>query len=322
MIRFGVIGAGSIANTFSLAMKATKHQLYAISSRDIEKAKQFQQTYGYEKAYGSYEAMLRDPNVDCVYIATPHGLHYDHMMLALDYKKPILCEKSFTLNAKQAEEVLYKAQEKKLFVMEAMWTRMLPAIQELKKTLDSGIIGTLTHMEASFGFDLRNNGKDRMIDLSLGAGALLDIGVYPIHFAHLIFGNPKRFETEVKMDPRGFDLSESFTFYYENQKAILESSMASNLNQIAIIYGTKGYVKVPRFWSTDQATFYDLNNKVVKEINHPHLVNGFEYEINEAAECIEKGQLESKHIPHMLTIEIMKEMDALRNAWGMKFPNE
>lgn len=322
MIRFGVIGAGNIAHTFSQAMKATPHQLFAVASRGLNKAQDFMNTYGYQKAYGSYEALLRDPDVDCVYIATPHGLHYEHMMLALDYNKPILCEKSFTLNAKQAENVLYQAQEKKLFVMEAIWTRMLPTIQELKKELDGGIIGDLVSLEASFGFDLRNNGKDRMVELDLGAGALLDIGVYPIHFAHLIFGNPKRFETEVQMDPRGFDLSESFTFFYDHQKAVLKSSMASTLDQVAKIYGTKGYAEVPYFWSTQKAMFYDLSHTLIKTIEHPHLVNGFEYEINEAASCIENGQIESKHIPHMLTIEIMKEMDALRNAWGMKLPKE
>ncbi len=322
MIRFGVVGAGRIAQTFSKAVKGTEESLYAIASRNIDKATQYQKDYGFEKVYGSYEALLEDPNVDCVYIATPHGLHYEHMMLALNHKKNILCEKSFTLNAKQTETVLNKAKENNLFVMEAMWTIFLPTIREVKKLVDSGVIGKITKIEAGFGFAIEDHRKDRLIDPKMGGGALLDLGVYPIHFANLFLGSPDHYETEVIMDPRGFDFSATYTFFYPGAKANLASSLAEQLDTTGYIYGTKGYIKIPDFWKAEQAFVYNQNNQLIRKIAHPHLVNGFEYEINEVARCLNENLKESPLLPHNITIEVMKQMDALKKTWGLKFPNE
>ncbi len=322
MIRFGVIGAGRIAKTFSEAIKGTKESLYAVASRDINKALQYQKDYGYEKVYGSYEALLADLNVDCVYIATPHGLHYEHMMLALTYKKNILCEKSFTLNAKQAETVLNKAKENNLFVMEAMWTRFLPTIREVKKLVDSGIIGKITKIEADFGFAVDKHRKDRIVDPKMGGGALLDLGVYPVNFANLFLGSPDRYETKAVMDSRGFDFSETYTFFYSDSQAYLKSSLAEQLDTTAYIYGTEGYIKIPDFWKAEHALIYNQNHQLIQEINHPHLINGFEYEINEVARCLNENLKESPMMPHSSTLEVMKQMDALRKTWGLKFPTE
>ncbi|MBU1093207.1 MAG: Gfo/Idh/MocA family oxidoreductase [Firmicutes bacterium] len=322
MVRFGVIGAGSIANTFCTAVNSIKGNLYAVASRDLKKAESLKETYGFEKAYGNYEDLLNDPNVDCVYVATPHALHYEQMMMILEHKKHILCEKSFTLNAKQAETILYKAKENNLFVMEAMWTRFLPIIQQAVQLVQDGIIGNITHVESSFGFFAPIGSKNRLFDLKLGAGALLDVGIYTLNFAHLFLGNPTHFESEVIMDPNGFDLSESITFHYPNAFAKMSSSIHHTLDNVGIVYGDQGYLKIPDFWKAERAFFYDLNDQLIKAIAHPHLSNGFEYEIQEVIQCIESGLTESKIMPHSTTLEIMKQMDGLRYAWGLKYPQE
>lgn len=321
VVRFGVIGAGYIATKFCEAVLGIHGHLYAIASRDIKKAESYQNKFGFEKAYDQYEDLLSDPNVDCVYIATPHGLHYDHMMLALKHKKNILCEKSFTLNARQAEAVLYKAIENHVFVMEAMWTRFLPTIQELKRLIDDGIIGKITHVEASFGLYADQN-KERLFSPLLGGGALLDLGVYPITFANIILGQPKSFETEVKLNSNGYDVSEKMKYHYPDAIALLSSALDMQMNTTGIIKGQNGCIKVPNFWKAEEAYIYDMNHHLIQEISYPHIVNGLEYEIMEVIRCIESGLTESPIMPHAETIEIMKQMDALRNAWGFKYPQE
>lgn len=322
MVRFGVIGAGIIARIFCEAVNGIKGNLYAVASRDIKRANAYKDEYGFEKAYGSYESLLSDPNVDCVYIATPHGLHYEQMMMVLGYKKHIICEKAFTLNTRQAEAVFKKAKENNLFVMEAMWTRFLPVIQEVTQLVHEGIIGEITSLDNSFGFVFQLGEKTRLSDLKLGAGALLDIGVYSVTMAHLFLGNPTHFDTEVIMDPSGYDLSESITFHYPNAKAHLSCSMEANLDNICLVTGTKGYLKISHFWGAESASIYDANNQLIKEIAHPHQINGFEYEILEVIKCIESGLTESSIMTHQITLEIMRLMDGLRYAWDLKYPQE
>jgi len=322
MLNYGVIGAGRIAKQFCNAVNGINGKLYAVASRSIERAEAYQKEFNFEKAYGSYEELLNDPKVDIVYIATPHGLHYEQMMLILDYKKNILCEKPFTLNAKQAKTVFDKAKKNNCFVMEAVWTRFLPTILEVKQLVEQGIIGEIKEIVNSFGFAFEYGEKGRLYDLKLGAGALLDVGIYPVSFAHLFLGAPSSFETQADMDPNGFDLSEKTTFHYPNAIAHLESSMVEDLDSTAVIKGTKGYIKIPTFWKAEKAYIYDLNDHLIKEISHPFIVNGFEYEIMETYRMVEAGLLESSIMPHSVTLEIMKEMDELRKIWGLKYPQE
>jgi len=322
MVRFGVIGAGSIARVFCEAVRGVQGNLYAVASRDQKRSDELKDAYGFEKAYDSYEKLLSDPLVDCVYLATPHGLHYEQMMMILDYKKHILCEKSFTLNAKQAAAVFKKAKENNLFVMEAMWTRFLPTIKEVLVSVKNKMIGDITHLENSFGFSFENRDQSRLFDPKLGAGALLDIGVYSVTMAHLFLGNPSHFDTEVILDPRGFDLSESITFHYPDLDAHMSCSLESILDNECIITGTKGVIKIPQFWRAEKAYIYDLNHQLIKEIAHPHPINGFEFEILEVIKCIESGLTESSTMTHQTTLDIMKLMDGLRYAWGLKYPQE
>ncbi|MFH5882294.1 Gfo/Idh/MocA family protein [Liberiplasma polymorphum] len=322
MLNFGVIGAGRIARTFCDAVRNNQGNLYAIASRNIDKAKDYKNTYGFEKAYDSYEALLNDENVECVYIATPHGLHYDHMMLALKHNKPILCEKAFTLNAQQAEEIFALAKEKKLFVMEAMWTRFLPITKTLQTLLSDGIIGDIKILEADFCFKANVDLNDRLYNPALGAGALLDIGIYPINYANIFLGEPTSFKSTCEYTQTGVDAAEIITYDYPSSIAKLSASLNYDKPRLAKIYGSKGFIHVPNFWAAETATIYTLDGDVIKTLNLPHKVNGFEYQIEETIRCIKEGLLESKFMPHATTISILKQMDALRNTWNIQYPQE
>ena len=322
MIRFGVIGAGRIARIFCNAVNGIKGNLYAIASRDLSRAAEYMETYGFEEAYDSYELMMKDPKVDCVYIATPHGLHYDHMMLALTHHKHVICEKPFTLNEKEALEVLKLAKKNKCFVMEAMWTRFLPTILEVQELINQGIIGEIEKIEVAFGFDVGPRRVGRLFDPLMGGGALLDIGVYSLTFAHIFLGSPLSFETKASLNYNNFDLSNESIFYYEKAKAYISSRLDQELDNTGYIYGTKGYIKVDHFWQTEKAFVYNLEHQLIKEISYPHQINGFEYEIKAAIQSMENKQLECPKMPHHITLEIMHQMDLLRKEWNLSFPTE
>jgi predicted dehydrogenase len=323
MVRFGVIGAGKIAQTFSTAVQKMGGQLYAIASRDLNKAIEYKHQYGYEKAYGSYELMLQDPLVDCVYIATPHGLHAEHMMLALDHGKHVLCEKSFTLNTKQAKKVFEKAKSKNLFVMEAMWTKYLPVMIETKRLIQTGLIGDIKSLDVSFGFDAEHRRGSRLFDPAMGGGALLDIGVYVITCATYFLGLPQKVQSTVELDPtNGFDLKEDIHFQYLHAQADLKCSLLQKLDNIARIQGTKGSVEIIDFWKAEHAIFYNLKHEIIHEVRIPHVINGFEYQIKGVISSIENHLLESPIITHQSTLDVMHLMDTLRQSWGLTFPNE
>jgi len=322
MIRFGVLGAGSIAHTFSSAAVGVQENLYAIASRDLSRAEAFQKQYGYEKAYGSYEELLADSLVDCVYVATPHGLHFEQMLACIEHGKHILCEKAFTLNAKEAKIVFDRANEKKLFVMEAMWSRFLPTIQEIQKAIQSDEIGEIFEIEITFGFAAGAKAKERLFAPELGGGALLDIGIYPITFANLFLGIPDSVESVVTMTESGVDLESNITYFYPEAQAVLRSSFKDNLGNEAYIYGSKGYIHIPNFHAAEVATIFNNNHKVVRIIEHKHLVNGFEYEIFEAVKCIRKKHTESSIMPHSQTLEILSQMDEIRKEWNLVYPSE
>ncbi len=322
MVKFGIIGAGNIAHTFCRAIEATRGQLEGIASRDYQKALLYQKQYGIPHAYGSYQALYNNPNIDCVYVATPHGLHYEQMMEILDYGKHILCEKAFTLNASQAKKVFEKARDKGCFVMEAMWTRFLPNVKHLQNIIKDGVIGEITRLEADFCFNAKIDPTHRLVNPSLGGGALLDIGIYPITFANIFLRTPDKIESQVEWYKSQVDISETLTYHYPNAKAILRSSFNSELPIDARIYGTKGFIHVPNFWSSEESHIYDSNHALIESVSFKHQVNGFEYEIDETIQMIEQNNLESPIMPHSETLTILKQMDSIRNAWHFEYPQE
>ena len=326
MLKIGIIGAGNIAKTFIEAVVKGNIDvtLEAIASRDISKAIEYKNLYPFKKAYGSYQDLYNDLEVDLIYVATPHSFHFEQMLDILNHNKHIICEKPFTLNSKQAEIVFSKAKEKKLFVMEALWTRFLPTIKDLKEHINNGIIGEIKKVEANFCFKTNLDKNHRLRNLSLGGGALLDLGVYTITFANLFLGKPESISSKVVKDEQtGVDIDEEIIFNYEdNKSAILNSSIIKDMPSVGVIYGEKGYVKVENFHQTELAIIYNNDNEVIKSIERPHIVNGFEYEILSAIDSIENGRIEDPHIPHSDTIEILKQMDHIRQSWSLIYPQE
>ena len=324
MIKIGVIGAGNIANHFCQAVKESQLQakLWAVASRDIRKAHRFQERYAIHKAYGSYLDLYRDPDIDLVYIAIPHAFHFQEMIKALDYNKHILCEKPFTLNAKQAQQIFTIAREKECFVMEALWTRFLPAIQEIKHEIDQGTIGDITKLYASFCFKAENPMPERLYKAELGGGALLDVGIYPINIANFFLGRPERMTSKVRFLKTGVDGWETIHYHYKKAMAILKSSINDSKDITGRIEGERGYIVLDSLHDCRTAHIYNHHDQLIKDIDIPFLVNGFEYEIEACISCIQNHLIESPVMPHHETLAILKQMDTLRASWNFQYPQE
>jgi predicted dehydrogenase len=321
-IKFGILGAGHIAEAFARAIVSTEGELVAIASRSMDKANQFKAKFNIPKAYGSYEALLADDSIDCVYIATPHGLHYEHMKAALLANKHILCEKAFTLNANQAKKIFQLAKTKKRFVMEAMWTRFLPTIRTLQQRINEGMIGEVIKLEATLSFRHPIDLDSRLYAPNLGGGALLDLGVYTITLTNLFMGQPSDYLAKATMHPNGIDLEEALVAIYEDRAGFLFSSFKENRVNDAMIFGTEGWIKIEGFHRTERALIYATDGSLIQDIHYPHRVNGLEYEIQEVIACLKEGKLESAIMPHIETIAIMEQLDSIREKINLKYPQE
>ena len=319
---FGVIGAGNIAHKFSEALLGMNGNLWAIASRKHEKALAFKRKYGYVHAYEGYGKLFNDEKVECIYIATPHAFHYELMLKAIEHEKHVLCEKSFTLNEKQAAHVFKEAKKKGVFVMEAMWTRFLPVLTEVLEVVNKGGIGSIEKIDANFTFDVPVNDENRLFNRRLGGGALLDIGIYPITLVNMVMGEPDDFETSVVKHHTGVDIEHDIAYYYEGCVARMHASFKDDSVPKAVIHGSNGSIEMTYFWETETAHIYNAHGSLARTIHHPHPINGFEYEISEVISCIEKGSLESPVVPHRVTLSILRQMDAIRKEWNLEFPGE
>lgn len=319
----GILGAGGIARMMAITLNGMEGaHAYAVASRSLEKAKEFAKRENVEKAYGSYEEMLKDENVDLVYIATPHSHHLEHAKLSISYGKPVLCEKSFTANAKQARELLDYAKEKQVFITEAIWTRYMPSREIITEILESGELGELKMLSANLGYEL--SGVERLIKPELAGGALLDVGVYPVNFASMFFGNDieKMTSTCVKLES-GMDAEDTMIFTYKDGRlATLHAGMLAATEQYGIIYGTKGYLIAHNINNIDKIEVFTKDRQLVRTIQVPKQITGYEYEVEACMRALEAGQLECEEMPHSETIKIMEQMDALREEWGVCYPFE
>ena len=321
--RVGIMGTGKIAGVMAGTIKKMKNvKCYGVASRSEERAKKFAEEYGIKVAYTSYEEMMLDDKIDLVYIATPHSEHYANMKLCIENGKNVLCEKSFTANAPQAEEVLSLAREKGVFVAEAMWTRYMPMMTTIKGIINSGIIGEPTMLTANLGYPVSD--KERLTNPALAGGALLDLGVYTLHFASMIFGKEiEKTESSCILTSSGVDASESITLKYKDGRmAVLNCTMHAVSDRRGVIYGPKGYIVIENINNFESITVYDAGYKPGKTIKAPKQITGYEYEVYSCLEAIEKGQKECWEMPHEETFRIMKQMDALRAQWGVIYPFE
>lgn len=322
-MRIGILGAGNISRKVAPALVALPEiECYAVASRDLEKAKTFAAEFGFEKAYDSYEALLSDPAVELIYVATPHSHHFGHMMLCLEHGKSVICEKAFTMNAQQAKKVCAAAKEKGLYAAEAIWTRYMPSRKMIQDILDSGIIGKPNTLTANLSYVISD--KQRIYDPALAGGALLDIGVYGLDFALMHFGNDiVRVESSVAKMETGVDGMEVITLHYrDGRMAVLTHSVYCRSDRMGIIHGDKGYLVVENINNPQSIQVFDTEDHLLARYEVPEQVNGYEYEFAEAARCIAEGKLEADSMPHVDTIEVMEMMDSLRKAWGVVYPQE
>lgn len=321
MFKVGIIGAGWIAEKMAEALAPLEdYCVHAIASRSLEKAEEFAGRWNIEKAYGSYEELVADDEINLVYIATPHSHHFQHAMLALEHGRNVLVEKAFTANAQEAETLIRTAQEKGLFITEAIWTRYMPLSHKVKEVMESGIIGEPRVLTATLCYMMEF--KERIVRADLCGGALLDLGVYALNFARMYFGTDiVRTVTNVHLGPTGMDMHESISLSFADGKmANLQAGALCLNDRQGIISGTEGYIKVDNINCPEVVEVwrnYELAARYEKPAN---MVNGYEYQVFECRRCIEEGLQESPMMPHEETISIMKQMDALRQEWGVRYP--
>ena len=322
-MKIGILGAGRIAGKFANTMnQVSEAECWAVASRSAERAAAFAEQWGFAKSWGSYEEMLSDPELELVYVATPHSHHYEHMKLCLEYGKHVLCEKAFTLNAAQAREIAALAAEKKCYLAEALWTRYMPSRQIIDDLLSSGIIGKVRMLTANLCYPVSH--KERIMDPALGGGALLDLGVYGLNFAMTHLGQEiTGVDTTVQMTDTGVDGSEVITLRYRNgAMAVLTHSVFARSDLQGVFSGEKGYIVVENINNPKSASVYDDYGRLLKRVEMPPQVTGYEYELREAIRCISEGKIRTECITPEYSVELMELMDRVRGQWGFRFPQE
>lgn len=326
-MKMGILGAGQIAGVMANTVRLLNQnghpevELYAVAARELSRAEGFAAAHGVQKAFGSYEEMLQDPALDFVYIATPHSHHYGHIKLCADHGKHILCEKSFTVSARQAEDAIRYARSKGVLVTEAIWTRYQPMRRIIRETLESGLIGEPRLLTANLGYCI--TGNHRIVVPELAGGALLDVGVYTLNFAGMLFGHPDSVHGLCTKNENGVDLTDSITLTWQDGRvANLTATANAVSDRYGVVYGTKGYMMVENINNPQVLRVYDAENRLIHSVSCPAQLTGYEYEVLEMVDCIRKGLPECPSMPHAETVYMMEQMDHLRTQMGIRYPCE
>ncbi len=318
-LKIGILGAGSIAATMAKTIaQMDSAECVAIASRNEKKAREFASAHGIARSYGSYEGMMDDPDVTLVYIATPHSRHAEDVELCLNHGKHVLCEKAFTITAAEAEHIIALARAKGLLLAEAIWTRYMPSRYMVGDIIDSGVIGSVTSLTANLGYSLGH--VERLQDPALGGGALLDLGVYPLNFAAMVFGDElHEMVSTAVLTPRGVDASNSITLSYKDGRmACLHSNMFAITDRCGYIYGDNGFMVVHNINNCKGIDVYDLQRNLIAHHDVPPQISGYEYEVEACAQAIREGWTECPDMPHEESLRMMRIMEALRKSWGVR----
>ncbi|MBN1597124.1 MAG: Gfo/Idh/MocA family oxidoreductase [Bacteroidales bacterium] len=320
---WGIIGPGRIAEKFASDLQLLPNaKLYAVASRDISRATEFAKRYSADKAYGSYKELTQDPNVDIVYIATPHTRHYSNSLLCLENKKSVLCEKPVAINSRQCSIMVEKAKINNVFFMEAMWTRFLPSFIRLKELIDKKVIGDLLNIEADFGFRSSIDEKDRLFNPELGGGSLLDIGIYPVFLAYQLAGIPLKIRAFSTLSESGIDHSTTMMFEHEKKvNSALLSSIVTSTRTEAIIYGKEGVIKVRPRWFMVSDIELIKNGQAPEVFSFTQQGFGYQYEASEVMNCLDKGLIESEKYSWTNSVDIMSILDKVRSITGIRYPD-
>ena len=322
-IKVGIIGAGKIAAVMADTVSRMRGaEMYAVASRNMDKAMEFASIHHATRPYGSYEDMLSDKAVELVYIATPHPFHFEHAKMCIDAGKPVLVEKPFCVNAKEAEELLSYAKKKGVFITEAMWVRYMPMADTIKKLLKDGVIGTPKMIMANLSYPMLT--KERLIKADLAGGALLDVGVYALTFADLFKSSEvDDIHAVAVMTKDGVDAHDSITIRYKDgSMAVLNTSMQTVGDRKGIIQGTEGVMIIENINNYATITVFDKDYKKKLFKKAPKQITGYEYEIEACKKAIKWHKKECSEMPHETTMLIMKQMDEIRKQIDLKYPFE
>jgi predicted dehydrogenase len=318
---WAVLGCGKIAQKFSKDLQLLdKANLYACASRDLNKAKKFADNFGFQKAYGSYSEMVCDPEIDIVYIATPHTFHKRHALLCLEQKKAVLCEKAFAINEKEVLQMIAASKKHKTFLMEAFWTRFVPTFQKVLEIIESKELGDLKTVHSDFLFHAPYDPKSRLYNRDLGGGSLLDIGIYPVFTALMTLGIPEKIHAEAQLSPSKSDAYMFLSFQYpENKAAHLVSGFTCNSFNDSAFYFEKGSVRISR----------DMNKPILISKNGEQKTlqvddgngYGYQFEANHVMECLDKNLTESPLLPLTFSLNLIQLLDKIRKKTGIVYPN-
>ncbi len=323
-VRWGILGTGRIAGLFAQGLAVVPEaQLVAVGSRTQEAADAFGERFGAARRHGSYAALAADPEIDVIYVATPHPLHHDNTLLCLRAGKAVLCEKPFALNATEARAMVAEARARGLFLMEAMWSRFYPAFDHLREVLATEALGEVRLLAADLGFRAAINPQGRLFNAALGGGALLDVGVYVVSLASLILGRPTSIASVAHLGTTGVDEQAGILLgYADGQIAQLQTAIRTNTRHEATLMGTTGALRLGLDWHKPDRLTLTRPGQPEEIIPAPFTGNGYNYEVAAVSASLRAGQTEHPFMPLDETIAIMETLDAIRAQWGLRYPGE
>jgi predicted dehydrogenase len=320
-VRWGILGTGKIARAFAEALKDTPGAVLAgVASRDADSAQAFAREFGAAAGYGSYQALADAGDIDIVYIGTPHPMHAENALMALNAGKGVLCEKAFTINRREAEAVVALARAKQLFLMEAMWTRFMPALAEVRRIIASGEIGQVHQITADFGFTATQGPEHRVFNPDLGGGALLDLGIYPLSIAAALLGPVASVRAQAEMGATGVDVTTGFTLMHEGGgMSVCACSLRARTPCELTVSGELGHVRMNTQFHRTKSVSVALADGAARTVQTPFIGNGYAHEAIEAQRCFLAGEIESPGMTHDETLALMGVMDTIRQQIGLGY---
>ena len=320
---WGILGPGGIAKAFAEDLKRLDgHSIAAVGSRTLSNAQSFANTFG-GTAYGSYEELVADPQVDAIYVATPHPAHKENVILALNAGKPVLCEKPFAVNATEAQQMVDAANKNGVALMEAMWARFLPHYAQVREIIQSGVLGKIHTIQADHGQRLADQNIPRLVEPALAGGALLDLGIYPVSFAHMILGNPSKITSSAVITDKGVDAQTSMIFdYASGAQAVLNTTMIEQTPCRAVVAGLHGWLEIDRTFYNPASMRVVLNDGATTEYPSSYVGHGLREQAEVFKQLVTSGQQQSQILNWQDTVDIMKTLDQVRSQIGLKYPFE
>ncbi|CAN2205667.1 MviM Predicted dehydrogenases and related proteins [Candidatus Nanopelagicaceae bacterium] len=320
---WGILGPGGIAKAFAEDLKKLNgHSIAAVGSRTLSNAQSFANTFG-GTAYGSYEELVADPQVDAIYVATPHPAHKENVILALNAGKPVLCEKPFAVNADEAQQMVDAAHKNGVALMEAMWARFLPHYAQVREIIQSGVLGKIHTIQADHGQRLADQNIPRLVEPTLAGGALLDLGIYPVSFAHMILGNPSKITSSAVLTDKGVDAQTSMIFdYADGAQAVLNTTMIEQTPCRAVVAGLNGWLEIDRTFYNPASMRVVLNDGTTTEYPSSYVGHGLREQAEVFKQLVTSGQQQSQILTWQDSVDIMKTLDQVRSQIVLKYPFE